>query len=244
MFTRKNLLKNLLIASITLTGFWSPAFAGGDFRERPATRERSHTRECNLYANVALTTDYVSRGYSQTQEDPAFQAGMDVVCGVFYAGFWGTNIDYNTSASVEVDLYFGIEREYQGTTYGLAFVYYAYDGNTGIDSYEIRSEVTREIREGTKVGLISYWNFEDKIYTYEATAKTKLQKFGPFTPELSGKLGTVIGDGQVNDYIFWNAGVELGFADYFKLDLRYHDTDVSNDTLADERFVVTLSAEY
>ncbi|MGH1352654.1 MAG: TorF family putative porin [Methyloligellaceae bacterium] len=244
MFTRKNLLKKILVTGMTIAGLCSQAIAGGDFRDIPNTRERSHTRACNLYGNLALTTDYVSRGYSQTQEDPAFQVGMDVVCGVFYAGFWGTNIDYNTSADFEVDLYFGMEREYRGTTYGLAFIYYAHDGNTGIDSYEIRSEFTREIGNGIKLGLISYWNFDDSIYTYEAIAKHKLQKIGPFTPELSGMLGTVTGDGQANDYVFWHAGVELGFADHFKLDLRYHDTDVNNDTLADERFVATLSAEY
>ncbi len=229
---------HLLVTGVTVLGLFSSALAGGNIRER------EHSKRCQLYGNVALTSDYVSRGYSQNQEDPTLQGGLGVVCGVFYAGFWGTEVDYNTAATSEFDLYFGMEREFYGLTYDLAFFYYAHDGNTGIDSWEIKSAVTKEIRKGTSVSFISFSNFEDKIYTYEATAKTELQKIGPFTPELSGLLGTVTGSGQANAYMFWHAGVALGFADHFSLDLRYHDTDVSNDTLADERIVVTLSAEY
>ncbi len=35
--------------------------------------------------NVAVTSDYVWRGFSQTNEDPAFQAGLDLTAGMFYA---------------------------------------------------------------------------------------------------------------------------------------------------------------
>ena len=38
--------------------------------------------------NVAAASDYVFRGVSQTEEDPAISGGVDVTVGSFYAGTW------------------------------------------------------------------------------------------------------------------------------------------------------------
>ena len=44
--------------------------------------------------NVGVFSDYVYRGYSQTNEDPAIQGGMDLTAGNFYAGVWASNVDF------------------------------------------------------------------------------------------------------------------------------------------------------
>ena len=69
-----------------------PALADGYARKIAAPKPEP--RRCNLSANVALATEYVFRGYSQTAEGPAIQGGFDVSCGIFYAGLWASNLDW------------------------------------------------------------------------------------------------------------------------------------------------------
>ena len=44
--------------------------------------------------NVGVVSDYVFRGASQTDEEPAIQGGVDITAGSFYAGVWGSNVDF------------------------------------------------------------------------------------------------------------------------------------------------------
>ena len=70
-----------------------PVFADGykrgSLKDPPKPEER-----CKHSANVALTTEYVFRGISQTKEGPAIQGGYDLTCGIFYAGVWASNLDW------------------------------------------------------------------------------------------------------------------------------------------------------
>jgi len=59
---------------------------------------------------AALTTDYVWRGTSQSNEDPAVQAGFKVAAdNGFYAQAWGSSVEFapDTRASTELDLVAG-----------------------------------------------------------------------------------------------------------------------------------------
>ena len=49
---------------------------------------------------MALTTEYVFRGFSQTEEGPAVQGGYDVTCNIFYAGVWASNLDWRRHRAV------------------------------------------------------------------------------------------------------------------------------------------------
>ena len=52
--------------------------------------------------NVAVATDYVFRGVSQTQERPAIQGGFDAAFDSgFFAGIWASHVDFGTDASTE-----------------------------------------------------------------------------------------------------------------------------------------------
>jgi uncharacterized protein (TIGR02001 family) len=68
----------------------------------------------SLTANVGLYSQYVFRGQTQTNEDPALQGGIDYAhASGFYVGMWGSNIswladdDVYDSSSLEVDFYGG-----------------------------------------------------------------------------------------------------------------------------------------
>ena len=58
-------------------------------------------------ANVSFTSDYIWRGMTQS-DGPAIQGGFDYASeGGFYAGIWGSNVNFNDGAGSELDYYFG-----------------------------------------------------------------------------------------------------------------------------------------
>ena len=70
-------------------------------------------------SNLAIASDYLFRGISQTGTNPALQGGFDAThASGLYAGVWGSNISWlsdagvATHASVELDTYIGFGGSY------------------------------------------------------------------------------------------------------------------------------------
>ena len=107
--------------------------------------------QAEISANVAVTSDYVFRGVSQTDENPAIQGGFDYSHDSgFYAGVWGSNVDgglYN-GASAEFDLYFGYSGELGGVGIDIGFLRYNYAGSSPSTDYD-------EIYLGVSYGPVS-----------------------------------------------------------------------------------------
>ena len=60
------------------------------------TMADDHMMGLEFSANVALTSDYIFRGISQNESDPAIQGGFDVAhTSGIYAGVWGSNVSEN-----------------------------------------------------------------------------------------------------------------------------------------------------
>ena len=97
----------------------------------PATATAADT---SLAFNAGATTDYRYRGISQTRLKPALQGGLDYTAGGFYAGAWGSTIqwikDGGGSSDVEIDVYGGYKFELsKGTVLDLGVLTYQYPGN-------------------------------------------------------------------------------------------------------------------
>lgn len=73
----------------------------------------SQAKAAEVSGNAALSTDYVWRGSTQTQGDPAVQAGFKVAGDSgLYASIWGSNVEFapETHASSELDFTVGWSR--------------------------------------------------------------------------------------------------------------------------------------
>jgi uncharacterized protein (TIGR02001 family) len=73
----------------------------------------SQARAADLSGSATLTTDYVWRGSTQTQGDPAAQAGFRIAGrSGFYASAWGSNVRFapETGAHTELDFTAGWSR--------------------------------------------------------------------------------------------------------------------------------------
>jgi uncharacterized protein (TIGR02001 family) len=179
--------------------------------------------------NLGAATEYVFRGFSQTDEDPQVFGGIDATYGIAYAGVWVSNVDFLDSTDAEFDLYAGIKPTAGPITFDLGVIYYGYvdKGLSSYDYWEFKAAASTAVGPAT-VGAAVYYspNFfgaaDDAVY-YEANVALPIPD-SKFT--VSAALGYQQQDGGV-DYTTWNAGVGFALTDHISLDVRYWDTDVS-----------------
>lgn len=233
----------------------------------------AQAQEFGLSASAAFTTDYVFRGTSQTNQNPAVQASLDASYGIFYAGIWGSNVDFGGSgtgqelATVEIDYYAGITPEWAGFSFDVGVIYYTYPGafdpGAEFDYVELKTGASYTFMDALTVGVTNYWTPEFFGETGDGDALelgaeyafgNKLFNF--FSPSVSGLIGWQWVDLASPDYTYWNVGLTLGFMDNWAADVRYWDTDLSSGPTGgcasfnggpnncDARVVGTISASF
>ncbi|RRS31611.1 MAG: hypothetical protein P794_03570 [Epsilonproteobacteria bacterium (ex Lamellibrachia satsuma)] len=121
-FTKLSLIAALAVSS---------AFAGGDIAPvEPTVTAEAPASESDLAisANLAITSNYVWRGMTQTSNAPAVQGGIDLEYKGFYLGTWGSNVDFNTASdnSLEADFYAGYKNEIAGIGFDIGYILYTY----------------------------------------------------------------------------------------------------------------------
>ncbi|HEX2842041.1 TorF family putative porin [Hyphomicrobium sp.] len=239
--------KSVGAAGIALLALAAPALAS-DMTPAPEGREFSWS------VNAALTSDYIFRGVSQTDEEAAVQAGFDASYGILYAGIWASSVDkdFVGGSPTEIDIYAGIKPTWGPATFDLGVLYYYYPGSTQAgpgnpDVVELKAGVSGEILPKLSAAQTFYWSPEaaydaGEYWVSETTLAYALPKVFVFDPSLSGTVGFVDNLDFDSDYTYWNAGLTLAYGK-FSFDFRYWDTDSDGETLygdlADERFVFT-----
>lgn len=188
----------------------------------------SQAKAQDVTGNVALTSDYVFRGVSQTSENPAISAGVDATFGSFYAGGWASNVDFGDDTDAEVDVYGGWRSELSGWTVDLGGVAYLYTGqpdSADYDYVELKAAASRAVGPAT-LGVAAYWSPD--FFGASEDEATYLEANAAFTPADRWTVSAAVGRQWVSsdlDYATWNAGVAFALADHLALDVRYHDTD-------------------
>lgn len=84
--------------------------------------------DLEVSANVAAVSNYVWRGMTQTNDSPAIQGGFDLGYKGFYAGVWGSNVDFGATSttSLEADVYVGYSAEMGAFSYDIGAIEYMY----------------------------------------------------------------------------------------------------------------------
>jgi uncharacterized protein (TIGR02001 family) len=250
--TRPGILAAALLLAATL-----PAFAES---------------EIAIEGNAVLTTDYVFRGITNSAEKPAVQPEFDLTYKIFYAGIWGSNVDFGAGpngqdlASIEVDYWVGITPTLGKWTFDIGAFYYTYPGafdpDGEFDYVEILTGVSRSVFDDKlELKLENYWSPQ---YFGETGTNNVLEfsyawtfnKVWYFTPKVGGNLGHQWGDLSKGgfDYTYWSVALTLGFNKKppLELEIRYWDTaDFSGFTCPSsganschERVVASLKASF
>ena len=264
---KRNILKRklgLLLALLFLA-------TCGTAHAEEATKEQIETglfAGKNFGASVALTTDYVYRGVSQTDENWAIQGSFDYGhSSGFYLGVWASNVDEIISeGNIEMDFYGGYSRElFKNFTFDIGVIYYFYpDPGTGprrdfIEGVLGVNYAFSNIALTPELGL-SY-NYSPDFFGADRDGHHLLGTIDltlPYEFGLSGNLGyqDVKGDQTTGgtageggksgfDYFYWRVGLSKGIKG-FVLDLSYWDTNEEDflGSLADSRVVFTLSRTF
>jgi uncharacterized protein (TIGR02001 family) len=235
----------------------STAIAQADGYEVTAPAAADEGRKFTYSFNVGATSDYVFRGVSQSDNDPALQGGADFAYGILYAGVWASLIDFADAppADVEVDWYGGIKPTWNSPlgTINMDFgvIYYSYPG-ANPDSVALPDLNYVELKAGYSwsalhpslvTGTTVFWSPDyvletGSVWTIETMAAWTLPKVHIFTPVINGVLGWQKGDANDNyfvningtddEYYYWNAGLNVA-VENISFDFRYWDTNIGGD---------------
>ena len=200
-----------------------------------------------------LTSDYMFRGITQTDHDPAAQVYLEPSYGIFYAGVFASNVDFGTpDPDVEIDLYAGIRPQLGPVSTDFGYVHYFYPGSPDIEYGEAKATASISPTEMLRFGSAVYYAPDygqtgDDAFYVEGNATVSF----PHDISLSGVLGRqTFGPGVgLSDYTTWNVGASYTWK-AATFDLRYHDTGLGTGTCGAEypssdsceaRIVATLS---
>ncbi len=205
-------------------------------------------------STIALATDYVFRGVSQSDEDVAVQASLDWSheSGV-YTGFWSSNVDFKDGSSqIELDVYGGYASAYKDITYDVMVLGYVYPGASGdlnLDFVEFSLALGHDLEVasiGTAVAISPDFRGSSGVGAHVSGGvgiPIPFDVFERYRLAIDSNVGYQdISNG--GSYVHWDVGIAgewLGFV----LDLRYvgNDIDSRADT-DDDRAVFTFSRSF
>ncbi|VAX11131.1 Conserved hypothetical protein 2001 [hydrothermal vent metagenome] len=198
-------------------------------------------------ANVALSSDYIWRGISQTDNGPAISGGFDYAhSSGFYAGVWASNVDFGAGddSNIEIDVYGGYGGEFKGVSFDVGILHYDYASESNNDF----EEVYLGLGYGFLGVMVSYsddgFNESGDATYYEANADFEL----PLGVGLGLHVGRYELEEGAEDYTDWKIALSREYQG-FGFELAYTDTDLSDtdcgdDTLCDAHGVFTVSKEF
>jgi uncharacterized protein (TIGR02001 family) len=208
--------------------------------------------------SLALTSDYVYRGVTQTDESPAIQGSLDVGhSSGFYAGVWASNVDFDEpdGIDIEVNIYAGWTFEFENDTeLDLQVVRYLYpDANPGFGFNYNELIATYSFLENYAATVAfsdDFWKSGESAFYYHLGAEYELG-----VAELNLVLGAGFNDvSRVTGSDYWDfqVGINRSFG-MITADLSYFDTSGFDDDVqdvfgpskwADARVVLTFSIEF
>jgi len=221
------------------------------------------TAHAEISGNVALASDYVFRGISQTDNQMAVQGGFDYEHeSGLYIGTWASNVDSNfftnqTDPQIELDLYAGYAGEFQDFGYDLGYLRYQYPGSNGVNTNEYYvsgsygssfGDFSLSANYSPKLRFIAsdesawYWNLG-----YENSLPYDIGFSASFGYSTGDAFDKDDGDGFNDSYTDWSIGLSKSVYGV-DLGLTYTDTDFSDsddednfDNISDARVVFSVS---
>lgn len=96
----------------------------------------------SLSGSARLTSNYLFRGRTQSNDKPAAQVSFELEFSGFYTGLWSSNVDFGTPATIETDYYAGYIFSGDVVETDIGIVYYDYPGEREIGYYESYVDVS------------------------------------------------------------------------------------------------------
>lgn len=98
-----------------------------------------------ISANIGVTSNYVFRGVTQTDNSAAVQGGLDYESDMgIYVGTWASNVDFGAGGEAEVDVYGGYAGSIEAFDYDVGVIGYLYPNSDDANFYEAYAEAAFE----------------------------------------------------------------------------------------------------
>jgi len=198
-----------------------------------------------------FASDYIYRGVSLSNRNPAVGAGLEAALGLLYAGATVTSVALPSRPAAEITMSGGVRPKLWNIDFDFGWTYFLYPGETvpvgvaaGIDYWEAAARADTKIGEALRVA----GGFAYSPNVSNTGAWSKYAAFGlgidlprnalpqNVTGSLTGSTGyywfgnqsAALGGFPLPAYLNWNAGVTFT-RQIFNLDLRYYDTNLSKE---------------
>lgn len=204
--------------------------------------------------NVSLTSDYVFRGVSQSNQAPALQGGVEKLFesssagSGAYIGTWGSSIswlsDLSTtpaplSSSLELDVYGGYRGKFsEAVSYDIGALYYWYPGDfpagfNSADTLEVYAGVTIAASEKVSLGAKYSISATDLFGYADSDGSGYLDLAANFALADGWTINTHAGRQWIEgndafEYTDWKLGVTKAFDNGFSVGLAYTGTDADD----------------
>ncbi|MDA3907830.1 MAG: TorF family putative porin [Sulfurimonas sp.] len=191
--------------------------------------------DLEISANVAMTSNYVWRGMTQSDDSPAIQGGFDLDYKGLYAGAWGSNVNFkdNPDTSMEFDAYGGYKNEIAGVGYDIGYIQYVYPNDSKAlnfgEAYVGLSYDFKVVEVSAKYSLGVQTDDLDPENAYEAAVSVPL----PMDISIDGTIGNYE---NIGVYYLIGATKTLGKFDftvaYSAMDFEADSTDTEDNIIA------------
>jgi uncharacterized protein (TIGR02001 family) len=188
-----------------------------------------------LSFGFAVTSNYIFRGTTQSNDNPAVQGYVEGAYGMLYGGVWASTVDIDDD-SAEFDLYAGVRPSFGDLSVDVSYVRYLYD-DTGDCCGEIALGLGYPMADLGELGAkVWYDPVADTTWAEAAMSVGIVAEF-----EVGGTIGTdfdtlELGEGSK---VAWDLGISRGLGDFANVDLRYYDSNYDPDTV-----VLSIGADF
>ncbi|RDZ26696.1 TorF family putative porin [Lysobacter silvisoli] len=223
--------------------------------------------------SVSLSSDYVFRGVSQTNQEPALQGGIEYASDSgFYVGAWGSNVSWlsdtvvvgdDISSSLELDAYAGYRgKAGERFAYDVGALYYGYPGDypggfNSPNTAELYLGATVTPTDTLSLGLKASYALTDLFGYADSDGSAYLDASLNWTFQPTWTLNLHGGkqwieNNEAFEYTDWKVGVTKAFDHGFSIAAAYADTDAEQalytnahgNDIAGDAFTLTLSKAF
>lgn len=231
------------------------------------------TAHAGTTGTVSLTSDYIFRGTTQTNQEPALQGGVEYAAeSGAYIGTWGSNVswlsDLSTpaapiSSSLELDVYGGYRGKFNDTvSYDVGALYYWYPGDfpsgfNSADTLEVYAGITVAASDKLSLGAKYSVSTTDLFGYVDSDGSGYLDLSATVAIADGWSLGAHAGKQWIEgnaafEYSDWKLGVTKAFDNGVSVGLAYTGTDADDalytnpfgNKIADDTVALTITKAF
>ncbi len=184
--------------------------------------------EFNISYGVDFTTNYISKGITQTEDGPAIQPWVDFQYGLAYVGAWASNAKFGGHDDIELDLAIGVRPSIGDWDFDIGFAQYFYRDD---------NEDYGEAYIFANYALNDDWNLNGRyyreVYHDEDWFQLGASYSGlPWDLTLSGNIGSDFGSKDYSkDLVAVDFGVTKDISPNMGFDFRAHHSSEEGNRL-------------